>query len=143
MTYLIKSHHHDATPIKYAEITIGDTIARPVKDTYTVGIATKKGTRKWVTEKGELVATPQHRALFRINRNHPVPDMKENPLILAYRITAGIDSSFHVNAKGWQLRATDNGYAAVDDEQIHGESYFLPEEVHDWAPAVISLQDKK
>lgn len=138
MTYLIKSHHHDATPIKYAEITEGDTIARPIKDTYTVGIATKKGARKWVTDKGELVATPNHRALFRINRNHPVPNMEEHPLILAYRITAGLDGAFHTNAKGWQLRATSNGYTAVDDEPIQGESYFLPTEIHDWAPAQIT-----
>lgn len=138
MTYLIKSHHHDATPIKYAEITQGDTIARPIKDTYIVGIADTKKNRRWVTEQGEILATPQARSLFRLNRNTPRPDPAVNPLIIAYRITAGLDAELRTSHNGWKLRLTENGYAPVDGEPIYGEDYFLPEEIHDWAPAQIT-----
>lgn len=137
MTYLIKTNHHTATPIRYTEINEGDTIARPTRDTYTVGIAHHKTGRKWFTEQGETLATPNHRKLFRLNNDTPPPNPEADTLIIAYRITAGTDSSFHTSAKGWKLRLTDMGYTPVDGEPIWGEDYFLPEEIHDWTPAEI------
>lgn len=141
MIYLSKAHHHDATPIKYSEIAEGDTIARPIKDTYTVGVAHHKTQRKWFTEAGEIIAAPQHRKLVRLNRNTPPPNPATDPLIIAYRITAGPDSETFTNQNGWHLRLTDAGYSPVDGEPLHGEDYFLPEEIHDWAPAHITIKD--
>lgn len=139
MTYLIKAHHHDATPVKYTEITEGDTIARPVKDTYQVGIAHSKANRKWVTEQGEILATPSHRRLFRINRREPKPDPATNSLIIAYRLTTGTGNQ--TSATGWELRwSQDGGYWPIDGTPIHGEDYFLPEEIHDWTPAQIQAK---
>jgi len=138
MTYLIKSNHHDATPIKYSEIMQGDTIARPIKDTYTVGIAHHKGLRKWLSEHGEVIATPSQRGIFRLNNNAPQPDPNENPLIIAYRVTAGTSSAGITSQAGWQLRwSPDGGYYPVDGQPIEGEEYFLPTEIHDWVPAQI------
>lgn len=141
MIDLIKAHHHDATPIKYAEIQPGDTIARPSKDTYTVGIAHHKGLRKWVTERGEVIATPNHRQLARLNRTHPAPNPDINKLIIAYKVTAGPDSEIFTNLRGWQLRYSDGSYYPVDGEPLHGEDHFLPNEIHDWAPAQIRPAD--
>lgn len=142
MTYLIKSHHHDATPIKYSDIQAGDTIARPAKDTYTVGIAHHKGMRKWLTEEGETIATPGNRGIFRINRNHPKPNPDVDKLIIAYKITAGPDGAAHTSTRGWQLRwSPDGGYYPLDGQPIHGEDFFAVEEIHDWAPAQINLAD--
>lgn len=140
MTYLIKAHHHDATPVKYAEISAGDTIARPMKDTYLVGIAHTKANRKWATEQGEILATPNHRGLFRLNRHEPKPDPTDHPLIIAYRLTAGTGTE--TSATGWKLRwSPDGGYWPVDGNPIHDEEYFLPEEIHDWTPAQIKPTD--
>ena len=138
MTYLIKAHHHGATPIKYTEIESGDTIARPIRDTYIVGTAAKKANRRWTTEQGEILATPQHKNLFRINNNQTPPVPGTDQVILAYKLTAGTENTTHTNHQGWPLRTTDDAYAPLDGNPIHGDDYFLPEEIHEWLPATIT-----
>ncbi|WP_102158721.1 hypothetical protein [Zhihengliuella halotolerans] len=138
---LIKLHHPDATPVRYGEICEGDVIARPVRDTYVTGTAHKKTGRRWTTPAGEALASSSHRGLYRLNRNHEPPNVDEHPLILAYHLTCGVDGTHRHSAKGWRLRITELGYTPVDGAPIHGDEYFLPEEIHDWAPAQITPAD--